>query len=75
MERSKQTTKSSSAYGKIGWLLHTHSDNEDDNDSTDHAASSAHGDSDSGPHQPWLKDFHSYLRLKDQLQENMSTVQ
>lgn len=65
--------KSSSAYGKIGRLLRTLLDDEDDNDGDHAAPSSIHGDSD--PHQPWLEDFHSYLRSKDQLQENMSIVQ
>ncbi|KAN0094364.1 Ribonuclease H-like domain containing protein [Tylopilus felleus] len=74
VERPKQTTKTSSAYGKIGQLLCTLSDDDDDDDAdASHATPSTHGDLD--PHQPWLEDFHGYLRSKDQLQANMTIIQ
>ncbi|KAF8137045.1 hypothetical protein EV363DRAFT_1445971 [Boletus edulis] len=61
IKRTKEPTKTTAAYGKISQLLRELSDDSDDKAMS--TTPSTHRD----PHCPWLKDFHGYLNLKDQL--------
>ena len=61
----------SSAYGKIGKLLCSQSDDEDKDNGPNTATMVVSGDT----QQPWLKDFHGYLQSKDHFPANMTIIQ
>ena len=71
MVKQPKLTAKSSAYGKIGKLLRSLSDNEDEDNGPNTATMVVSGDA----QQPWLEDFHGYLQSKDHLPATMAIIQ